>query len=114
MSVTQADLIVYVWHVAADVPPASVLQLLLDLTYLQRVINPKPQQCSGSEFATAIETLVQRCEIIIQQSSTRDINRWIESSRSNLPISQRILRTISALASQEIQRTRMNAALLGS
>ncbi len=99
---------------AADVPPASLLQLLLDLTYLQRVVQSSPQQCNSSDFAAAIDTLVQRCEIVIKQTSSREIKSWMDPSRSSLPLSQRILRTVSSLASQEVQRTRMNAALLGS
>ncbi|KAK9861363.1 hypothetical protein WJX84_001108 [Apatococcus fuscideae] len=97
----------------ADVQAASLLQLLLDLIYLQRVIDPTPQQPSSSAFAAAIDTLVQRCDIIVQRNAGRDIQRWMGTSKASLPIPQRILRTVSGLASQEIKRTRMNAALLG-
>ena len=90
-----------------------MLQLLLDLIYLQRVIDPTPQQPSSSAFAAAIDTLVQRCDITVQRNAGRDIQRWMGTSKASLPMPQRILRTVSGLASQEIKRTRMNAALLG-
>ena len=98
----------------ADVPAASLLQLLVDLIYLQRVIDPNMQHASNGQFAAAIDTLVQRCEISAQRSPGRDITKWTGSSKSNVPLQQRLLRIVSGLASQEIKRTRMNAALMGS
>ena len=91
-----------------------MLQLLLDLTYIQRVIDSTAQGPGSSSFAAAVDALVQQCELTIQQRPRRDISAWLGSARSSLPVSQRILRTVSGLASNEVQRTRMNAALLGS